>query len=107
MAVNVAAIFGAFDDMKSPSTWFFALVVAAPLIGHIWAALAYMRDSDEFLRGLMAKRFVVACGVVMAVSSAWGFMEVYAKAPHAPGFLVVPLFWAALGIVSPFIRTTH
>ena len=29
IAANLAAIFGAFDDMKSPGTWAFSLVVAA------------------------------------------------------------------------------
>jgi hypothetical protein len=106
-AINVAAITGAFDDMRSPGTWGFALSVAAPVIGHIWAALAFMRDSDEFVRSLMAKRFIIASGVAMALFCAWGFMETYARAPHVPGWMLFPVFWAAFGVVSPFVRTTH
>lgn len=107
IAVNVAAIFGSFDDMRPPGTWAFSLVVAAPVIGHIWAFLAWMRDSDEFVRALAAKRFVVASGVALAVASVWGFMELYAKAPHISAAMVYPLVWAAFGSVSPFIRTSH
>lgn len=107
VAVNVAAITGAFDTMKAPGTWAFALVVAAPVIGQLWALLAFLRDSDEFVRALSAKRFIVAAGVALAVSSAWGFMELYAAAPHVSPAMVFPLFWAAFGLVSPFIRTTH
>jgi putative oxidoreductase len=107
VAVNIAAITGAFDDMKPPGTWAFALVVAAPVIGHIWAFLVWMRDSDEFLRSLAAKRFIVAAGVALAVTSIWGFMELYAKAPHISAAMVYPLLWAAFGIVTPFIRTSH
>ena len=107
IAVNAAAMTGAFDGMKPPGTWAFSLVVAAPVIGHIWAFLAWMRDSDEFVRTLAAKRFIVAAGVALAISSLWGFMELYAKATHISAALVYPLLWAAFGIVTPFIRTTR
>jgi hypothetical protein len=107
VAVNVAAIFGAFDDASPRGALALALTVSAPLVGHIWAFLTFMRDSDEFVRGLMAKRFVVASGVAMALASGWGFLELYADAWHAPGALIYPLFWAAYGAVSPFIRTSH
>ena len=107
IAFNVAAIFGAFDNARPPGALALALVVAAPLAGHIWAFLAYMRDSDEFMRGLMAKRFIVASGIAMALACAWGFMETYAHAWHAPGWLIYPLFWGAYGVTGPFIRTSH
>ena len=107
VAVNLAAITGAFDTLKSPATWAFALVVAAPVIGHLWAFLVWMRDSDEFVRALAGKRFIVATGVVFAIASVWGFMELYAKAPHVSAAMLYPLFWAVFGTVSPLIRTTH
>ncbi|RYD43994.1 MAG: hypothetical protein EOP85_09710 [Verrucomicrobiaceae bacterium] len=107
MAVNAAAITGAFDGMKPPGTWAFALVVAAPIVGHIWAVLAWMRDSDEFVRALAAKRFIVATGVTLVIVSIWGFMELYAKAPHVSAAMVYPLLWASFGVVSPLIRTSH
>ena len=107
VAVNVAAITGAFDDMRPPATWFFALIVAAPIIGQICSILAWMRESDEFIRALAAKRFIVAAGITLALSSAWGFMELYAAAPHVSAAMVFPLFCAAFGLVTPFIRTSH
>ncbi|HEY1050149.1 MAG TPA: hypothetical protein VGE39_10355 [Prosthecobacter sp.] len=107
VAVNVAAIFGAFDDATPRGALALALVVSAPLTGHIWAVLAYMKDADEFIRGLMARRFIAASGIAMALACAWGFMESYAKVWHAPGWFVYPLFWLAYGMVSPFIRTSN
>lgn len=107
VAMNVAAITGAFDGMKPRGAWGFSLVVAAPIIGHIWSYLVWMRDSDEFVRLLAAKRFIVATGVTLAIASIWGFMELYAKAPHVSAAMVYPLLWAAFGIVSTFIRTSH
>lgn len=108
VAVNVAAIFGAFDEIiGKPAAWVLAAVVAAPIIGWIWSILSLMRDSDEFMRALLAKRFVVAAGMAMAIASFWGFGESYANAPHIPNWMIFPLFWACFGVVTPFIRTSH
>lgn len=107
VAINVAAIAGAFDDLTRPGAWVLGLAVAAPIAGQIWATLALMRDSDEFVRTLTAKRFIIASGLAMALFSAWGYLESYARAPHAPGWLVYVLFWAAFGVISPFIRSTR
>jgi hypothetical protein len=107
IAFNVAAIFGAFDNASPRGAVALALTVAAPLAGHIWAFLAYMRDSDEFVRGVMAKRFVVGSGIAMALFCAWGFMETYAHVWHAPGWFIYALFWLCYGVAGPFIRTSH
>ena len=106
-AVNMAAILGAFDDAKGLGAWALGLVVSAPVAGQIWATLALMHDGDEFVRALTAKRFILASGAAMVLFSAWGFMESYAHAPHVPGWMIYPLFWAAFGVVSPFVRSTR
>jgi len=107
VAVNVAAILGAFDDLEAPGTGALGLAVSAPVAGQMWATLALMNEADEFVRALTAKRFIVASGLSMALFSAWGFLESYAEAPHAPGWLIYPLFWGVFGLVSPFVRTTR
>jgi putative oxidoreductase len=106
-AINVGAIFGAFDDIGRVGGLALGLVVAAPVAGQIWATLALMNDSDEFMRALMAKRFIVASGLAMALATAWGFMESYGDAPHVPAWMIYPLFWALFGVVTPLIRTTR
>lgn len=106
-AVNVAAIFGAFDDIGRAGGLALGLVVAAPVAGQLWATLALMNDSDEFVRAVTAKRFIVASGLAMALATAWGFMETYGDAPHIPAWLIYPLFWAMFGLVTPFIRTSR
>lgn len=107
VAVNVAAIAGAFDDIKAPGSYGLALVVAAPVAGQMWATLALMHDADEFVRRLTANRFIAAAGAAITLFSAWGFMESYAAAPHVEGWLIYPLFWACFGVISPFIRTSR
>jgi hypothetical protein len=108
VAINVAAIFGAFDDIASPvAAWGLALAVSAPVIGQIWATLSLMRESDEFVRAVVAKQFILASGLAMAVASVWGFGESYADAAHIPAWMIYPLFWACFGLVAPFVRSSN
>ncbi|MEJ6788944.1 hypothetical protein BrevBR_05275 [Brevundimonas sp. BR2-1] len=108
VAIMVAVIFGALDDIQgTPAAWGLALTVTAPIVGQIWATLAVMRDSDEFVRAVMAKQFILAAGISMALFTAWGFAESFADAPHAEGWLIYPLFWASLGVVAPFIKSSN
>jgi hypothetical protein len=108
IALNIAAILGAFERLEGgPGAWVLALAVSIPIAGQIWATLALMNESDEFVRALTAKQFIVAAGVAMALFSGWGFAESYADAPHAPGWLVYVLFWAAFGVTAPLIKTTR
>lgn len=98
----------AFDQVVgTPAAWVLAAVLSAPVIGQIWATLALMRESDEFVRGVTAKQFIVAAGLAMAVATFWGFGESFAGAPHMQTWLIVPLFWAMYGVVSPFIKTSR
>lgn len=106
-AINIAAIFGLFDGRAGWTAWLLAIAVALPVIGQIWATLIYLNEADEFVRAVMTKTFVAATGVAFAVFCVWGFAESYADAPHAPGWLIYPLFWAAFGVVSPFVRTSR
>ena len=92
VAVNVAAIFGAFDDIGSP------------VAGQLWATLSLMRESDEYVRALVAKQFIIAAGLAMALATAWGFGESYAGAYHVPAWMIYPLFWACFGLIAPFVR---
>ncbi len=108
VAVNVAAIFGAFDDIASPvAAWALALTVSAPVVGQIWATLSLMRESDEFVRAVIAKQFILAAGAAMAIASVWGFGESYADAYHLPAWIIYPLFWACFGIIAPFVKTSN
>ena len=108
VAVNVAAVLGAFDEITgTPAGTLLGLAVAAPIAGQIWATVAFMNEADEFMRTLTAKRFIVAAGLSLALFSGWGFMESYGDAPHAPGWIIYALFWGLYGLVAPFIRTSR
>ena len=104
-AVNVAAIFGAFDEIiGKPVAWALALAVAAPVAGQIWATLSLMRESDEYVRAVVAKQFIIAAGLAMALAVFWGFGEMFAGAPHLEGWWIYVAFWALMGPMPLFVR---
>lgn len=106
--VNIAAIVGAFDEIIGEQAGLvLGLAVAAPVAGQIWATLALMSESDEFVRAITAKRFIIASGLAMALFSGWGFMESYGAAPHVPGWVIYPLFWGLFGVVTPFVKSSR
>lgn len=106
--INLTAILGFFDGILGRSAgWAIAVAVALPVAGQIRATLQLMAQSDEFVRAIVAKCFILAAGTTMVLWTAWGFGETYAAAPHLPGWLVYPIFWAIYALVSPFVRTSR
>ena len=103
----VLAVGGALDAIGGVSGWILAAAVAAPVAGQIWATLAFIRDSDEFVAGVTAKRFILAAGMTFALSVFWGFAEKFAEAPHIEGWWVYVVFWALMGVMPVFIRSSR
>jgi hypothetical protein len=105
--INAAAMGGGFTDLKGVAFWALFVGLAAPIACHIWATLALIQNADEYARALAAKRFIVAAGICITLFSAWGFMESYAGARHAPGRLLYPAFWIALVGPASFVRSSR
>lgn len=108
VALCIAWIFGAFDAIEGrPVAWGLAAAITAPIAGQIWATLALMKDSDEFIRAVTARQFILATGLTLALATLWGFGESLEVAPHIPAWMIYPLFWACFGLVSPFVRSSR
>lgn len=78
------------------------LAIAAQLI----FTLDFFRRTDEFLRALMAKRFIVASCLTFAIWSVWGFLETFAGAAHLPGWLAYAVMWFFFGASALFIKSS-
>lgn len=87
--------------VTGPALWLLAALPAIPLIAVFWIIGAYLSDiEDEFIRLLEIRKALIATGFALSLASLWGFLEVYAGAPHIPLFYV-PVFWfAGLGVGS-------
>lgn len=93
--------------LGGPLVYVVAASPAVPIAGMMWAVLRLMQRSDEFVRAVLVKRFVISTGVTFVLCAVWGFLESFAKVPHAQLWLVFPIFWAVFGVVSPFVRTSR
>jgi len=112
--VTAAALFSVFHGSRSgvqplsgAVRWGMSASFGLFIAGQIWATLVFMRDSDEFVRALFARQFILASGLAIASFSAWGYAETFAGAPHIPGWMVYILLLLFLGAVQPFVRSTR
>lgn len=87
------------DEETSP-LWLragFAVAVALPLFGMLWALLRHARETDEYtrLRQLMAlaEAGAITTGAIFLV----GFLEIFNVIGDVPLFLFGPLFFLAFG----------
>jgi hypothetical protein len=85
---------GAFSP---PLLYLVALSPALPIGGVILALMRFIERSDEYVRALTTRRFILATGLTMFLCTAWGFLESFADAPSVPLWSVFPAFWALYG----------
>lgn len=84
-----------------PLLWAIAILPALPLMGVFWIIGRLLIElRDEYVRMLEIRKALVATGFAMSAASAWGFLEVYATAPHLPLFTVPILWFGGLAIGS-------
>ena len=97
----------AFGEPQKPLLYLFAVMPALPIGGTIWVFLRYIDESDEFVSAIMSRRFIIATGATLFITTAWGFLQNYAGLWHCDLYLVYMLFWMSFGVVSPFVRSSR
>ena len=84
-----------------------ALLPGLAVCGQLFVTLRLMARTDEFMRAMMAKRFIIAAGLTFAAATIWGFLETFADWPHLPLYVVYMAFWFFFGLVSPFVKSSR
>lgn len=100
-----AAVYLLNRDMVT-GFWVYPLAILPGLavIGQLLVTLRYLRDADEFVRALLAKRMIVASLAAFGLMTVWGFLESFTGVPHIPAFWGYCLMWGLLGVSSLFIK---
>lgn len=109
MVLYACALFFSIDTIKAmnptgPLLYLLAVLPALPIGGTIVVFLRYIDKVDEYVRGVVLKRFILATGLTLFVTTAWGFLEGNANAHHFSLYLVYPLWWGSFGFASIFYR---
>lgn len=106
-AVFVATANPRFGWLPEWAVWVLLAAVVVSVAFQFLAAYRLIARQDEFVRGITAKRCLVAIGLTITAAVGWGLFEQFGAAPRLPLWLVYPFFWGALGLVTPFIRTSQ
>ena len=92
---------------EGPLRYALALLPAIPVAGVMFAVGKLMRDSDEYVRALMAVRFITAAGITFTLATAWGFLEAIAGAPHIELYWVFVAFWIVYPLCTALVRNVR
>lgn len=81
------------------AAWALALLPALPVIG-VFAAIGRLlvELKDEYVRMLMVRQSLVATATMLAIVTAYGFLEDFGLAPHLPAYYATILWFAGLGV---------
>lgn len=98
-AVAIAASILPDDAPANVGNVVLALVPGIAVLGMIWAIGRLLVElDDEYLRLLEVRKFIVATGVLLAVSSVWGLLELFTTVPRLPLFYAFPIWCGGLMI---------
>ncbi|ATC32453.1 hypothetical protein CA606_08885 [Caulobacter vibrioides] len=95
-------------DLSGPLLWIVAAAPAIPILGVLGVMGLYLKEEpDEFERAVHVEAMIWGLGVVLAVTTVWGFLSNANVVPAPPLFLVFPLFCLAWGFSQPLIRRRY
>jgi hypothetical protein len=101
--LSVCTIF-ALHRVHGLAIYILAVLPAVPLLGVIAAFGMYLtEETDEFVRTVMVQSSLWATGILLSLSTFWGFLENYTKVAHIPMFYAFVVWWAAFGLIQPLV----
>ena len=76
-----------------------ALLPGVAIVGMIWAMGRLLIElDDEYLRMLEVRKALVATGLVLALASVWGLLELFTDVPRLGVFWIFPLWCGGLAV---------
>ena len=78
-----------------------SILPALPIIGVLGVIGLYLvEENDEYLRGRIVQAMLVGLGFMLAIATAWGFLEEGGVVPHAPAYWAFILWCGGWGIAQ-------
>ncbi|MBI0473959.1 hypothetical protein D9601_01090 [Sphingomonas sp. MA1305] len=90
-----------YRDLKPTGALLVLLSVlpALPIVAAILVMGAYLiEERDEFIRSRLVASMVGGLGIMLAITTVWGFLENGGAVAHFPTYLTFPLWCACFGL---------
>ena len=85
-----------------------AALPALPIIAVLVIVGIYIaEETDEFERSIFIQSQLWGIGGTLAITTFWGFLEVYLPVQHFPVYLTTVIYWVCVGIATPIIRLRY
>ena len=102
-AVAAAVVFRLWH-LKGLPAYPVAVLPALPILWVLIETGRYLaQEKDEFQRNLLVQCLLGGIGGTLAVTTVWGYMEDFARAPRLDLIWVYPIFWLFVGIAMPVV----
>jgi hypothetical protein len=76
-----------------------AVLPALPLLGIFWSMGRYLsEEDDEYLRTVETRKALIATGVMLSVTTIWGFLQSFDLVPRADFYWAAIVWFAGLGV---------
>ena len=91
-----------------PPAYGLALLPALPIVGMLVVVGLYLaEEKDEFLRNMFVQSMVWGIGGTLAVTTVWGFLELFVPVPRLQPYLVFPIYWGFVGVATALLKLRY
>ncbi|HEX8810359.1 MAG TPA: hypothetical protein VF742_00065, partial [Terracidiphilus sp.] len=94
-----------------PSTvmaYLIGFAAALPIVGAVAATAYYvLEEKDEFQMNIFVQSLLVGMAFTLALTTIWGYLENFARAPHLDPIWLYAIFWLFVGVATPFLRARY
>jgi len=85
-----------------------AVLPAIPIIGIIVVVGLYLaEEKDEFQRNLLIQSMLWGLGAIMALTTVWGFLQIFTPIHRFQPFMTFPLFWCFQAIATGILQRKY
>ncbi len=91
-----------------PLAYLLGILPALPIIAVIVIVGFYLaEEKDEFQQRVLMQAMIWGIGATLAITTAWGFLEVFKLVPQLPLYVVFPLFCALTGFSTGMLKSKY
>ena len=91
-----------------PLAYILAALPSLPIIGVLAIIGLYIsEETDEFERSILIQSQLWGMGATLAITSFWGFLELFVPVSHLPAYITAVIYWTCVGFATPIIRLRY